>query len=342
MKASLLGFFASIAVLAAEPPKLHDDRLAITLFAEEPDIVTPTGLAIDAEDRVYVIESHTHHPPKDYAGPKSDRVKVFVDEDDDGKADKISVFAENLHQGMNLAFSPQGLLHIVCAREVYALPDKDGDGVCDGPISVLKLETEQRYAHNCLMGITFDRDGWMYLSRGNVGSDAWAIEGKDGSRISGYGDGGNVIRCRPNGTQVTEIATGFWNPFNLKFCHGGKLLLVDNDPDARGPNRLLHVAKGGDYGHKSVYGGGGNHPFQGWDGTLPGTLPFISGTGEAPCDLIDGKRTHFRLTTTQVCWRRYGMRTPLNAMPSVPMGRHWHSSRNHSSFQVISISDRWR
>ena len=279
--------------VSAETPKLHDDRVEITLFSEDPEIVTPIGMAIDAKDRIFVLESHTHHPPKDYQGPTEDRIKVFVDENNDGQPDKISVFAEGINQGMNLAFSPNGLLYAVCAREVLAFPDKDDDGTCDGIEKILTLDTKQRYAHNSLLGITFDREGWLYIARGNTGSDAWAVKGKDGTEISGYGDGGNVFRCRPDGSQVEEVATGFWNPFNLKFDMEGRLLLVDNDPDARGPNRLVHVVRDGDYGYKSVYGGGGNHPFQGWDGSMPGTLPYIAGTGEAPCDLIDCKRLAF-------------------------------------------------
>lgn len=296
MKASHLILLLTVlwmAVGQAAPPRLHDERLEINLFAEDPDIVTPIGMAIDREDRVFVLESHTHHPPKGYRGPKADRIKVFTDRDGDGKADPPTIFAEGIDQGMNLAFSPDGTLFVDCAREVLALPDRDGNGVCDGVEKVFTLETTQRYAHNSLLGITFDHAGWLYVSRGNVGSDAWAVRGKDGSEIAGYGDGGNIIRCRPDGTQVSELATGFWNPFNLKFAMDGQLLLVDNDPDARGPNRLLHVVEHGDYGYKSLYGGGGNHPFQGWDGSLPGTLPYLAGTGEAPCDLIDCQRTSF-------------------------------------------------
>lgn len=270
-----------------ETPKLADDRLAITLFAESPDIVTPIGMTIDARDRVFVIESHTHQPPADYDGPPGDRIKVFVDEDNDGHADQVTVFAEGIQQAMNLAFSPDGDLYVVCAREVLRLPDENDDGKCDAKQRVLKLDTRERYAHNSWLGITFDTDGWMYVARGNTGSHAYRIEGPDGSFVAGYGDGGNVIRCRSDGSKLSEFATGFWNPFDVKFDHAGRLLLVDNDPDARGPNRLLHVVRGGDYGYKSVYGGGGNHPFQGWDGSLPGTLPFIAGTGEAPSGLID-------------------------------------------------------
>lgn len=102
---------------------LHDDRLEIKLFAEETDIVMPTGIAVDSRHRLFVIESHTHHPPKGYQGPKGDCVKVFEDTDNDCNPDKVSVFAEGLYQGMNLAFSPEGILYMVCSREVFAFPE---------------------------------------------------------------------------------------------------------------------------------------------------------------------------------------------------------------------------
>ena len=290
---SFLLFVAIGTSTYGERPVSTDDRLRLTLFAEDPDIVTPIGMAIDRTDRVFVIESHTHHPPSDYDGPKSDRIKVFRDTDHDGRADSVSVFADGLHQAMNLAFSPEGDLYVVCARQVVKLVDGDKDGICDSKQQILKLETKQRYAHNSLLSITFDRDGWMYVGRGNTGSDAYRLVASDESDVKGYGDGGNVIRCRPDGSEITEFATGFWNPFDIKFDRFGRLLMVDNDPDARGPNRLLQVVEKGDYGYKSVFGGSGTHPMQGWDGELPGTLPFIAGTGEAPSGLIDGRRTSF-------------------------------------------------
>lgn len=275
---------------ALERPLVHDKRLELSLFAEHPLIVTPIGLAIDAEDRLFVVESHTHNPPRGYDGPKSDRIKVFTDRDHDGRCDDSYVFADGLQAAMNLSFSPDGVLYVVCAREVYALRDDDGDGVCDRKDRVLRLDTSERYPHNCWLSITFSRDGWMFVGRGNVSSRAYTIVGTDGSKVSGYGDGGNIVRCRADGSQVEEYATGFWNPFDIKIDHTGRLLCVDNDPDARGPNRFVHVVRGGDYGYRSLYGGGGNHPFQGWNGDVPGTLPMISGTGEAPCGLLECRR----------------------------------------------------
>ena len=68
-------------------------------------------------------------------------------------------------------------------------------------------------------------------------------------------------------------------------ARGSKILVVDNDPASHGPNCLVHVIPEADYGHRWLYGLGGNHPLNGWGGTLPGTLPPISAVGKAPAGL---------------------------------------------------------
>src|SRR5690349_7357769 len=68
-------------------PRVHDARLRIDRFAAAPDIVHPVALTFDRRGRLLVIESHTHIRPKDYQGPKHDRVRLLEDRDSDGKAD---------------------------------------------------------------------------------------------------------------------------------------------------------------------------------------------------------------------------------------------------------------
>jgi putative membrane-bound dehydrogenase-like protein len=269
-------------------PQVLDKRLELSLFAADPDIVTPIGIAIDSLNRIFVLESHTHLPPKNYPGPDGDLVKIFVDNDKDGTPDRISVFAEGLKEGMNMAFSPEGHLYVVTSRAVWVLYDRNADGVSEERVKVIELtEPDKVYAHAALLGITFSHDGWMYISRGNTGSAAWRMQGTDTSSVSGYGDGGNIVRARTDGTKLEEVSTGFWNPVDLKFDNHGRLLAADNDPDSRGPNRLLHIVPGGDYGYQSRYGGGGIHPYLAWNGELPGTLPYAVGLGEAPSGLLN-------------------------------------------------------
>ncbi|WP_373492575.1 PVC-type heme-binding CxxCH protein [Aquiflexum sp.] len=276
-----------------EGVRVLDDRLVLSVVAEEPDIVTPIGIAIDDKDRIYVLESHTHLAPKDYQGPDGDLIKVFEDTNGDGQLDKISVFAEGIKEGMNLAFSPEGHLHLVTSREVWVFYDRDDDGVSEEQKKLMELiKPESVYAHATMLSITFSEDGYMYLGRGNTGSENWIFEGSDGSLISGYGDGGNIIRAKWDGSQVEEFSTGYWNPFDLKFDNDGRLLVADNDPDSRGPNRLVHAVYKSDFGYQSLFGGSGIHPYLAWNGELPGTLPMAVPLGEAPSGLVNASLTN--------------------------------------------------
>src|SRR5262245_1362786 len=85
----LLVLWIASAATAGEPiahPKVLDDGYQLELLAAEPDIVTPVGLDFDKKGRLLVIESHTHFPPKDYPGPKTDRIRVLEETDRKGKA----------------------------------------------------------------------------------------------------------------------------------------------------------------------------------------------------------------------------------------------------------------
>jgi len=268
-------------------PKTNDPQLEISLFASEPQIVTPIGLAIDQQSRLFVIESHTHETKPDYLGPKHDRVKVFTDAGQDGKPENVSIFADGLRHTMNLAFSPKQELYLAHRSGILILHDRDRDGVSENRSAVIELKTAGTYPHNGIDGIAFAPDGWLYFGLGENLGLPYTVQGTDGSKHSGGGEGGNVFRCRSDGSQVQLVATGFWNPFALEFDREGNLFCVDNDPDGRPPCRLLHVVDDADFGYKFRYGRSGQHPFVAWDGELPGTLPMVAGTGEAPSGILD-------------------------------------------------------
>jgi putative membrane-bound dehydrogenase-like protein len=276
----------SLADPSVEFPTINDDRLTLELFASEPDIVTPTGMAVDGRHRIFCVESHTHQPPDDYKGPKRDRIRLIVDTDNDGKADRFTNFFEGSFMTMNLALGPDGHLYVAERSEVFVLPDAVHLDVAKEKKTIVKLETTADYPHNGISGFTFDHDGNLWFGLGeNLGRE-YSVVGTDGTRLSGGGEGGSVYTCRRDGTKLRRVATGFWNPFHVYWSPFGDLFAVDNDPDARPPCRLLHVVDGGNYGFKYRHGRNGIHPFHAWNGELPGTLPMVAGTGEAPCAVV--------------------------------------------------------
>lgn len=282
---SILVSFLPAAKAQNESPKSLDPRVTIRLFAAEPDIVTPTGIAVDHRGRVFCIESHTHFRPKDYKGPAADRIRIYEDTDGDGKADRIRNFFEGTTATMNLAFGSDRKLYVATRASIFRLSDTDGDDVADRKESIVQLKTKGNYPHNGLSGLAF-QDGRLFFGFGeNLGVD-YELIGSDGTTLRGGGEGGNIYRCQLDGSGLERIATGFWNPFGLAFDKTGNLIAIDNDPDWRPPCRLLHIVDGGDYGYRFSHGRRGTHPFTAWFGELPGTLGMISGTGEAPSGIV--------------------------------------------------------
>lgn len=318
---SLILLSGAWTVGAINPPQSNDAGVLFELIAAAPDIATPIGIAVDAKGRVLVLESHTHKPEKGYAGPKFDRVKAFVDADGDGRFETNRVVADGIVQGMNLALGTNGDLFVCARTNVTRFTDRDGDGVFEQRTELLSLETSETYPHDCLLSVAVSPDGWLYVGRGNTGGQRWVMRAHDGSTLRDFGDGGNVVRLRLDGSKLEGFATGFWNPFGLAFDAAGNLFCSDNDPDSRGPNRIVHLVRGGDYGYRAQHGKSGLHPFQAWNGELPGTLPFVCGVGESPgtlvsCDFATGLARGVSLLVaiwaeermTGSCWSREGFR----------------------------------
>jgi putative membrane-bound dehydrogenase-like protein len=276
-----------LALSADPPPQVLDDRLQIQLVADHPDVRTPTGIAVDARGRVLVIESHTHFPPPNYDGPKHDRILMLDDFDPaTGKARKITTFFEGTTHTMAIALYHDGSFYVATRMEIFRLRDQDGDGKAEERTPICHLDTPGNYPHNGLSGFAFDFAGNVYFGFGeNLGAE-YKLIGSDEKELKGGGEGGNIYCCDPEGKNLRRVATGFWNPFALGFDPFGRLFAVDNDPDSRPPCRLLHIVEGGDYGFKFRNGRKGVHPFTAWNGELPGTLPMVAGTGEAPCAVM--------------------------------------------------------
>ena len=109
-----------------------DPRFEVSLFAGEeefPDIAAPIQMRWDNRGRLWVSCSTTY--PHVYPGNEpNDRLVILEDTDGDGKADKSSVFADDLHIPLSFEFGDGGV-YVSEEPHLTFLKDTDGDGKAD-------------------------------------------------------------------------------------------------------------------------------------------------------------------------------------------------------------------
>jgi putative membrane-bound dehydrogenase-like protein len=102
----------------------------LQLFASEPDIVKPISMAWDERGRLWIAET-IDYPNDIHPGqPGRDRIKILEDTNNDGKADKFTVFAENLNIPTGLVFANGGVIVSAMPNFLF-LKDTDGDDKAD-------------------------------------------------------------------------------------------------------------------------------------------------------------------------------------------------------------------
>lgn len=103
----------------------------LELFASEPDIINPVAMEWDERGRLWVIETVDYpNTVRNQDGVGDDRIKICEDTDGDGKADKFTVFAEQLNIPTSLVFARGGVI-ISQAPHLLFLKDTDGDDKAD-------------------------------------------------------------------------------------------------------------------------------------------------------------------------------------------------------------------
>ena len=136
-----------------------DPRFEVNLFAGEeqfPDIANPIQMRWDSRGRLWVSCSNTY--PHVYPGNKpNDKLVILEDTNGDGKADKSSVFASDLHIPLSFEFGDGGV-YVSEMPHLTFLKDTDGDGKADERKIILTgFGTED--SHHALHDMTWTPDG---------------------------------------------------------------------------------------------------------------------------------------------------------------------------------------
>ncbi len=232
-----------------ERTKLHvPDGFEIQLFASEPMINKPINIAFDERGRMWV-SSTVEYP---YAAKKDrwvdaegsrirnsrDAIKILEDTDGDGKADKVTDFADglNIPTGVLPWHKPEHKSGCIAwsIPNIWYLYDTTGDGKCDqrevlfGPLGF------EKDTHGMCSSFRMGPDGWVYGTHGFNNTSHFRVRKKNlkGAKPGDPGTeldlhSGNVYRFRPDGSRIEIWSWGQVNPFGLAFDRRGNLYSAD-------------------------------------------------------------------------------------------------------------------
>jgi putative membrane-bound dehydrogenase-like protein len=216
------------------------NEMEISLFASEPMITNPAAIDVDTHGRVWVAEIQWYR--KAAKDPPSDQIKVLEDTDGDGKADKATIFADNVFCPMSICVAGDKV-YVATSPDLWVYEDKNGDLKADGPpkklLSGFGGFNHDHGAHSLALGP--DHKWWM--SHGDAG---FKVTGTDGSQIEYRW--GAMLRGELDGSKLEQIAVNFRNPYEIAVSSFGESYCSDNDNDGNFSVRICWILDGGNYG----------------------------------------------------------------------------------------------
>ena len=195
-----------------------DPRFDVNLFASEkdfPELACPIQMRWDSQGRLWVSCSTTY--PHIYPGNEpNDKIVILEDNDNDGRADKISVFADDLHIPLSFEFGDGGI-YVSEEPHFTFLQDTDGDGRADFREKVLTgFGCED--SHHALHDFAWTPDGDLIFREGIFHhSQIETPYGPVRQRDSGW------FRFEPNSHRLTPFGTHMsTNPWGVTFDDWGQ------------------------------------------------------------------------------------------------------------------------
>jgi putative membrane-bound dehydrogenase-like protein len=236
------------------PPPLYQEPLApaeamkrmqvpagfeLQLFASEPQIVNPIAMAWDERGRLWVLETLDYPNRKQPDGQGNDVLKILEDTNDDGRADKSTIFADKLSIPTSLVFVDGGVL-VSQAPDFIFLKDTDGDDRADVRESRI-TGFGVRDTHAGPSNLKYGLDNWLW---GTVGYSGF--QGTIGGKPFKFSQG--VYRFTPDARQfewVTNFTNNTWGlAFTESFDVFGSTANGEHSVYVAIPNRFYEGVRG--------------------------------------------------------------------------------------------------
>ncbi len=139
----------------------------IELFASEKeftDLANPVQMSFDNKGRLWVgvMPTYPHYKPGD--SKPNDKLIILEDTDHDGKADKQTTFADDLHLTIGFEFAPEGV-YVSQGTNLVLLKDTDGDDKAD-VTEIILSGFDDHDTHHTAGAFVADPSGAIYMGEG--------------------------------------------------------------------------------------------------------------------------------------------------------------------------------
>jgi mono/diheme cytochrome c family protein/glucose/arabinose dehydrogenase len=218
----------------------------IEMFASEkefPNLANPMQLSFDNKGRLWVavMPTYPHYRPGDPM--PNDKILIYEDTNNDGKADKEIVFADHLHLPIGFEFAPEGV-YVSQEPNLVLLRDTNGDDRADSREIVLG-GFDSHDTHHAISAYAADPSGAFMLCEGvflhtNVETPYGPVRGVDGG----------FYRFSPQRGQLERTAQlSIPNPWGVAFDKWGQDFFLHTSGPSM--NWMLPVSVKSTYGSKT-------------------------------------------------------------------------------------------
>jgi len=269
---------------------------AVRCFAHEPMVQNPVAMTWDHRGRLWLVELYEYPKgtplpveKRPFGGPvpdgeyrpvpenckalsnpiplgtrtdiPKDRVIILEDTDNDGVADKRTVFLEGLDMGSAIICGDGGV-YVGQQPHLLHFKDTDGDDHAD-EWRVCLTGFGREDTHELLNSLTWGPDGWLYMTHGVFTNSKVRRPGEPES--AGFKFDAGIGRCRPVKASLSQnsikppawefevFADGTSNPWGTDFDKKGNFFV-----SACVIDHLFHMAPGGIYTRQ---GGAPENPY---------------------------------------------------------------------------------
>ncbi len=221
----------------------------VELFASEvefPDLANPVQMTFDNKGRLWVatMPTYPHYKPGD--SKPNDKILILEDTNNDGKADKQTIFVDGLHVPVGFEITHEGV-YISQGTNLKLYTDTDGDDHAD-KVEIILSGYDDHDTHHTSSAFCADPSGAIYSGEGvflhtNVETPYGTVRGTNGG----------FYRYNPARRQLERTAQlAIPNPWGIAFDEWGQNFFAEtSSPDVRWMMPGTVLPRYGNSTHKS-------------------------------------------------------------------------------------------